>query len=541
MRQRHSRLSSVLAFAAALMLATPAWAQTTPEGAEVAKKMVEDALGFHLEMAKRTGEGLHLGGPVTATPKGAYYEIKLPDVQMKSQDAHVKVGTILINATPEADGDYRVSLAVPSRMTMVDGKNVERMVMTLGTQKFSGVWRPSLGMFTQAEGDYDNVTATLTPEKTDAAPNADPVSITMGRVSSKISMTNQGNLWTGPQTTTASDVNLRFGPDKSSVITIGQLDGTVIYENVDLTVTKKLRDELRTQLAAGEGEISPAMAQKMLQSATGGLQALPEGMSSTFRLSNFTLDVPAQKKADGTAGTPLKLAIAGLSSDSRAKGLKTDTGNVEVKTRAEGISVTGASGPMAGLIPSEASFKMTGASVPFKSILDTFTTAISGALEAEAAGGDGNAVAQQQMSQALAALPAMLAKAKTSIAINDTFLNAQDLSTVLTGAMTATDGAPYIFAGTTTLVLNGMDELIAKLQETARNSNNPQAAGYAQMLLFMQMSGQPGKAADGKSTRTYALELTQDGRVLLNGADMKALIPAAAIPALQARPAPKTP
>lgn len=534
-----ARFASILALTFAL--ATPALAQTTPEGAEAAKKMVEDAMGFHLEMAKRTGEGLQLGGPVTATPKGSYYEIKIPDVTMKSAGATVKVGTILVNATPEDDGDYRVSLAVPSRMTMVDDKNVERMVMTLGSQKFSGIWNPSLGMFTTADGEYGNVTAALMPEKTEATPAAEPISITMGKVHSKIAMTKDGaGLWSGPQTTSASDVSMMFGQNKSSMASIGQIDGTVVYEKIDLAVTKKLRDELREQLAAGEGEISPAAAQKMLQSTTSGLQALPEGVISSFKLSNFALDMAAQQKPDGKAGAPLKLAISNLISNSRAQGLKGDTGGVSINTQAQGIAVTGATGPMAGLIPTEASFNLNGANIPFKSLMDSFAAAVTNALEAETAGQDGSEVATRQMHQALAGVPALLAKAGTALSIKDTFLKSPELGTDLTGAMTAAEGAPYVFAGTTTLTLNGMDELIAKLQESAKTANNPQAAGYAQMLILMQMSGQAGKSADGKSTRTYALELTKDGRVLLNGADMKSLIPAGAIPALQAQPpAPK--
>ena len=95
-----------------------------------------------------------------------------------------------------------------------------------------------------------------------------------------------------------------------------------------------------------------------------------------------------------------------------------------------------------------------------------------------------------------------------------------------------------------TLTMTGMDELIAKLQQSS--NSNPKAAGYAQMLIIMQLSGQLSKTADGKSQRTYALELTQDGKVTLNGADMKAMIPAMTAPAKSApppapAPAPATP
>jgi hypothetical protein len=161
------------------------------------------------------------------------------------------------------------------------------------------------------------------------------------------------------------------------------------------------------------------------------------------------------------------------------------------------------------------------------SAIAAFLTAIDNTLEAQtAASSDAEAKAQGRLylQQALASLPPLFAKAGTSFTVSDSYTRAPDLSSTLAGKLDAAAGAPFGFLGHMTLSLTGMDELIAKLQETARVSGDPKAAGFAQMLILAQLSGQADKAPDGKSRRTYALELKPDG-ITLNGVDMRAMLP----------------
>lgn len=533
----------VAAFAlTSLLPVTPASAAPAIDdaGAATLKAVVDEALGFYIELKQKTGEGLTLAGPVEVTPKGSYYEVKIPGAAIANETATMDLGTVMINATPEDDGDYRASIAVPNQMTMKDSDGTTRMVIDLGSQKFSGVYNPALGAFTQADAAYDNVVANITP-KADANDKAkpDPVTITMGSVASQIAMTKDGDAWSGPQTTTMRNIMLEFGDNKTSKLSIGEIIAAVSYNKTDLGAAKKLRDQLRQGLQSN-GELPAKELQKLVESTMGGMQAIPESGTSNFTMTNLALDVPAAKATPGAQPTSVRLARMG--SSSTLDGMKTDAGTLTSKTTLTGLALTGHEGPLLGLIPSEAAFNITAAQVPFKSAMENFSTAINSAIEAQSGPEGDSAPAQAQaklhMEQAVASLPALLAKAGTTITINDTYTTASDLASTLDGALTAASGAPYIFAGKMTLKLKGIDELITKLQEMSRTSNNPRAAGYAQALIFMQLSGQLAKAADGKSERTYAFELTQDGKVLLNGADMKGMIPQGGVPAA---PAPATP
>lgn len=537
----------VAAFAlTSLPLATPAQAAPAIDaaGAATLKTVVDDALGFYLDMQKKTGEGLTLSGPVEVVPKGSYYEVKIPGAAMVSETATMTIGTVMVNATPEDDGDYRASIAVPRQMVMKDTAGDERMVIDLGSQKFSGVFTPALGLFSKAEASYDNVTATITP-KSEQPPadgnestkesakssKAEPVTITLGSVSSALNMQRDGDLWSGPQTTTIRNAALAFGDGKASKLTIGELIAAVSYNKIDLGAGKKLRDQLRQSLQEN-GNLSLETLQKTISTTMGGMVGMPESGTSAFTLSDLTLDIPP---APGAANAhPFSLRLARVASNSTMAGMKGDDGTLTSKSTLTGMSMTGFSGPLAGIVPSEAAVNITAAKVPFKSIMNTLGAAVNDVMATQtAADGTSNtsaaadAQAKQQAQEALAALPALLAQAGTTVTVNDTYVTSPDLNSKLDGVLTAVSGAPYIFAGKTTLVLAGMDELIAKLQQQSQTANDPRAAGYAQMLIIMQLSGQLSKTPDGKSQRTYALELTPDGNVKLNGADMKALIPAA--------------
>lgn len=532
----------IAAFALATLLpAAPASAAPAIDdaGAATLKAVVEDTLSFYLDVQKKTGEGLKLSGPVEVAPKGSYYEVKIPGVAMTNATATMDIGTVMINATPEDDGDYRASIAVPNQMVMKDTNGGERMVINLGSQKFSGIFNPALGMFSQADGAYENVVANINP-KTEGDKKTDPVTITLGSIASKIAMEKDGDAWSGPQTTTVRNSSIEFGDNKASKLSIGELIAAVSYNKIDLAAGKKLRDQLRQSLQ-NSGDMPTQDLQSLVDSSMGNMAVMPESGTSNFTMTNLALDVPAAASTPGAQ--PISLRLASVTNNSTLDGMKTDAGTLTAKTLINGLSLTGHDGPLVGLIPSEAAFNVTATKVPFKSGAANISSAINNAIEAQAGPDGKSAVAEAQakmfMQQAIASLPELMAKAGTTITVNDTYTTATDLSSTLNGALTAVSGAPYIFAGKTTLVLKGMDELIAKLQEMSRTSNNPRAAGYAQMLIFMQLSGQLSKTPDGKSQRTYELELTPDGKVMLNGADMKAMMPKTATP--PAAPAPATP
>ena len=74
--------------------------------------------------------------------------------------------------------------------------------------------------------------------------------------------------------------------------------------------------------------------------------------------------------------------------------------------------------------------------------------------------------------------------------------------------------------GSITLLITGLDELIVKLQGLAQSATgDPKLMSMAQGLGMLQMMGDASKAADGRSQRTYKLDVSPEGKVMLNGKD----------------------
>jgi hypothetical protein len=169
-------------------------------------------------------------------------------------------------------------------------------------------------------------------------------------------------------------------------------------------------------------------------------------------------------------------------------------------------------------------------SLPMKALGNSFTAmvrqAVDSSLAAEQAAGTvyqakANADLQQQAAMSLMAMPQLLVNAGSTLTVANTFLNAPDLSSVLEGKFTASATSPMMATGAMTLTLKGLDEAVRKLQALAQKPDaNPRTAGIAQALAIMQLQGQLGQGADGSSNRSYKLEITPDGKALLNGVDI---------------------
>ncbi len=511
------------------MLQTPvAHAAIDEAGAQAAKTTVEEALDLYIKMAQATGEGLKLGGPVAVAPKGSYYEITLPDVNYTTKESGVfKIGTVKINATPDANGDYRTSIALPEKMTLDNtaGKTIAEVMP--GSQKFSGVWRPALGTFFKFDAEYSNTSIKFLANPAEGLD--DPISVGIAKASASMDLSEAPqSAWSGPKKTTIEGMRVSFGPNSADSFSLGSFNATMDIKGMDMSIPRVVRDKLREKMADGK-ELTPEQAQEIFKTSFEGLAALPMEMHTKTNLSDVAIDIKPRpaKGSEEKAVEGFSAQLASLSSQSSFTGIKAERGTANGKAVLSGLKVSNAPAEFAGLIPSDVSVGFESKDIPSKAIADSIYTVIDDTLSNagdESLNDDARKnEAKMKAQQALASLPAMLSAAGTTFEIRDTFTKSADLSSSVNGLMKATAGAPYVFTGKMTTTFSGLDELIVKFQDMAKNSNDQKVAGYAQMLTLLQLSGQLGQGADGKSQRIYAFELTPDGKALLNGADIKGM------------------
>ena len=127
-------------------------------------------------------------------------------------------------------------------------------------------------------------------------------------------------------------------------------------------------------------------------------------------------------------------------------------------------------------------------------------------------------------------------QAGTELRLDKLTLDTPAASGSMTGAVQMLSKAAMGAVGGAELVLRGLDSAIEAMKPKPGAKPDPSTQETLGMLAMLQAMGQQGKDAGGKDTRTYKLELTEDGQMLLNGADMSAMMGLGAAPP---EPAPK--
>ncbi|OWJ61422.1 hypothetical protein BWR60_30990 [Inquilinus limosus] len=98
-------------------------------------------------------------------------------------------------------------------------------------------------------------------------------------------------------------------------------------------------------------------------------------------------------------------------------------------------------------------------------------------------------------------------------------LSAPDATLDFGGAIATNPDAVLGSAGTLKLHLTGIDGLVKALQA------DPKANQAAAGLTMLQVLGRQTTTSDGKSARDYEIVIDPSGKVLVNGADVQAMIP----------------
>lgn len=494
-------------------------------GAAQTKKVIQDAIDLQLRMTQSTGQGLKMDGEIEVTPKGSYYEVKLPNLAMAStENGNLNIGTVMMNVTPADNGDYLASVALPSSMRLTDAAGAEKMTVKLGSQKFSGVWRPSLETFTKMDAEYKDLTATLSQMATGSE---GPMMMTIGSVRTIVNMTESGeNTWSGPRTTVMEKIDIRPSTNSTSRITLAKLVAGMEYDKVDLSIAKTIKDQLRQKLNSTESVPSPQEAQELFKATMGDMNTFPNGVKNSFEVTGVNVDILPTPRNGEPVGEPLKFTLASARGSSVFNNIKAEKGDARFLLNLTGLDVIQSAAELKGLIPTAANFDITMNNLPMKEMAMTFINIIGDTMQSSLAAQDGatDAATRLKTQQAMLAIPQQLKTAGSSIVVKDTYVNAPTVNSTLEGQFTALPTAAMIAAGDMTLKIRGLEEVIAQLKAASENTPNPKAAGYAQALILLQMAGQMTQGEDGKPLRTYKLEVTPDGKVLMNGAPISDMI-----------------
>lgn len=119
----------------------------------------------------------------------------------------------------------------------------------------------------------------------------------------------------------------------------------------------------------------------------------------------------------------------------------------------------------------------------------------------------------------LARLPQLFNEAQSQFTANDIRVSGKDYQLLLKGAIKADINSIYGVSGKGTLTFQNIDNFLNGVKAEAQDPDMANAANLAGIIGIIQSFYNFGKD-DGNGNRTYDIEITQQGRVLMNGKDV---------------------
>ncbi len=472
------------------IIAGPSWAQTVnAEGAAGIKTAITAGLPMSPNFNKDVLE-YRWTGESRVVPAGDHYDVTLPALALvadSEKKTQFDVGVIQLKLTPKSDATYTIDVTFPNRMTLRKG-DAPTATVTIGKQRFTGLWSSAVQNLLTADMAWDDLAvATSAKGKQDRA--ARIASVTL-----KQNLQPAGpDLWSGPSNITLGKVTLT-DQNKKTVLTIGEVGVDAEYNRINLAKGVQLKEMIKTQNTAS----TPLVAS----------QALPV-LGAIFGDISMTMRVGALSVGSDKDGGSINKASFSMG----LRNLDGETSTFSLGFMGDGLKVSPFPGPKQ-FMPERFEVKLALDKLPNAAFGQTILE-LAKLAEQEKPGDNSGAAMQELMKKALDAA----GQAGTELRIEQLTLDTPATSGSVTGAAQVKTQAAFNAAGGAEIVLRGLDAAAAALKKDAKADQ--QAVGVISML---QMLGQQGKNAEGKEVRIYKLELTEAGQIMLNGADMSAMM-----------------
>ncbi|GLR81711.1 hypothetical protein HUE56_21890 [Azospirillum oryzae] len=464
------------------------------------------------------GVGFEWQGEPTVKPAGDHYDVALP--RLSAEDAEgtlFDIGTVLLSVTPKDDGQYGVSITLPSAIKVQNlddnDEYVDAATISIGKQSFTSTWSGALETLLAVDAAYNDIAVNAA----DGKGKISVASMTMVQDLKPEAGTGGATLWSGPAAFAFGGLSVKDDKNKE-LVKIGGVTAEATYTRVDLTKVSALQKLSEQTAAKGAAPTSAELLPK--------LQGIFGGVSGAMRLSNLSVVNPE----DGTTVTLGQLAFrSGLTDLDQAMS------TVSMGIEARDFAMTPSPAP-AAFTPRAFEMKLSVAKLPNSALWKAFTE-LAKAAEAEEApppkkGAKAKAAppppsSDVVMQQAMAAM----GEAGTELRIDALNLDTPATAGTATGAVKVATQAAFGVTGGANVLLRGIDAAVKAMQPAPGAKPDKETQDLLGGLAMVQAMGQAGKDDTGADIRTYKFEVTEAGQLLLNGADMTPLLAGGGEPA----------
>lgn len=479
--------------------------ESTPIEESAAAAQLRSAINANLETFNGSEEAsLDYGLDIAESDDGAMVAT-VRGLRMASTEGTWEMGEIVYDLTPVGEATYDVTVAVPAATTFYDDHGMAVGGTSIGSQDIHGTWNIALNLWTSGFVDMRDVTMTM------AQDGENPFDLTVAAITGDSAMDDQGDgKWRGATRFTLDGI--AFGGGDGEVGSIDAVNVTMDQRAVDYIFFQALQ-MARTEFEGRFGpmpDFNDKTVQAALQDLARPVLALARERSPLVGDLGGGIEILGLEGTDPESGAPFRLER--LSMAMSAYDLDTALGTVNIAFEHSGFAMT-VDGTAQRYLPSDGAFIVTVRDVPVEDSAAMALEMFEGGLDDPAAFQDNAMMALTFLGLGM---QQSMAATGTTLEIENIAYVSQALTATMKGALTVDAASPLGATGTVTLEIEGLDAAVA---DVSAQKDDPDAQEILMPLTMLQAMGQ--RVEDGGTVRhVYVVELTADGRTLLNGTDM---------------------
>lgn len=486
----------------------PAMAALDQTGAEHVRQIFTDYLDHQKTSARLSGRELKAEGGIIVEPGQYYYAITTPHLSMIEADgSSTDIGILAINAMPgDTPKEWKVTIAIPTPIIRYDARKKIQAQIEVGAQTLAGVWSENLSSFMKLDARYEKITIR---QITDAI----TVKIKKASIFYNLSANADGKTWSGPARYAME--NLEISRDGSpDISTIGSIVADIFIHDYSPAALLNYQNRMKAITdSAQSGGANNAHIQNLYDLVFNSIGTLWDGFDSSITVNDLNL-----VRSGSPVGT-VALKQAGFSLS--VAGFRNNSVSVTVKTNYDGLSITPPPSGFDETTPAKMNMDITISKIPFKELVDLGRTTLQ-------AGEQSPEQAKLAGMRAFALAPQLLTTAGTTITINPSSFGNLAYNVQMNGSIIANLQAIMGAHGKGRVEINGIDKIIGLMNEKLKDKSLDDTSRKAirdslVTMTILQTVGQKDNAAKGADKRIYDMELTEAGKLTLNGTDLSAL------------------
>lgn len=493
----------------------PARAAVNAAGAAHLKDIFTRYLEERKSAMKASHQELKTEGPLTVEPAGTYYAITLPHLSVYRPDgSYTDIGIFAINVLPGAkSNEWKITLAAPTPIIGYDATKTPELRIDLGKQTFNGIWDENIESFSKLDAQYQNTAV-------EQIKDGMVVKIPQTTIVYNLIPDAGGKTWSGPVKYEMSNIDAVKKGD-AGISKIGSIIMDMNVRNYDPARVKLYQQKIAELTIPVQKTPAAPLAPDQLKNVYSAffdfMDSAWSGFDSKITINNIALSRPAVSGAPAGSFN-LKQAVFGFDMN----GFRTGAVTMHVNLGYDGLALIPPPEGFNDTVPTHLNLNMTGDKIPLKELTDLGIKNMQLANTTP----DAKRASGMQMAQII---PQLLTQAGTTMTISQSTLGNNTYTILMNGQLDANLKAIMGATGKARLEVSGFEQLLKMVQDEMKDPRLTQLGktNLQKTLVTMtvlQTAGQLSKNAQGQPIRTYDIELTDQGKLMLNGADMSLLL-----------------